>query len=112
MSPVDVHKATQLRQLTYYHLDNDLLDNAVFLAGRLHAAEPRSPDAAHLLALSYLRLKRPKAAYDYSHKHGASGRHLGCAYVFALACLDLERHPDGITALEKSRALWAGRNNW
>ncbi|TKA78855.1 hypothetical protein B0A49_02074 [Cryomyces minteri] len=112
MSPVDVHKATQLRQLTYYHLDNDLLDNAVFLAGRLHAAEPRSPEAAHLLALSYLRLKRPKAAYDYSHKHGASGRHLGCAYVFALACLDLGRHTDGITALEKSRALWAGRNNW
>lgn len=113
MSPTpNSYVATQLRQLIYYHLDNDLVQNALFLASRLHAQEPRSADAAHLLALCHLRLGRLKAAYDYSREKGFRGQHLGCAYVFAQACLGLERYPEGITALDRARGFWGGRNHW
>ncbi|SMQ49350.1 unnamed protein product [Zymoseptoria tritici ST99CH_1A5] len=111
MSPNGV-AASQMRQLIYYHLDNDMLDNANFIAGRLHALEPRNPENSHLLALTYFRLRRFKAAYDFSQKYGANGRHLGCAYIFAQACLALGRNMDGVTALEKCRSAWAGKNHW
>ncbi|KAF2213940.1 hypothetical protein CERZMDRAFT_38045 [Cercospora zeae-maydis SCOH1-5] len=112
MSPSTGIAVSQLKQLIYYQLDNDLLDNANFLAGRLHALEPRNPDAAHLLALTYYRSCRYKAAFDFATKFGATGRHLGCAYVFALSSLHLGRYSEGVTALEKSRAQWAARNDW
>lgn len=32
--------------------------------------------------------------------------------MFAQACLALEKHSEGITALERSRTLWLPRNNW
>ncbi|KAF2019835.1 TPR-like protein [Aaosphaeria arxii CBS 175.79] len=102
----------QLRHLIYYHLDNGYLENALFFAGRLHALEPRSHDAAHLLALCNLKLGRNKAAFDYAKPKGTSHQHLGCAYVFAQACLALERFDAGTTALEKSRGLWATKNHW
>ncbi|QIW96086.1 hypothetical protein AMS68_001604 [Peltaster fructicola] len=104
--------ASQLRNLIYYHIDNDLFDTANFLAGRLHALDPKSPDAAHLLATTYLRLHRHKPAYDAAVKHGANGKHLGCAYVFALACLQLDKHLEGIQALERSKPIWHGKSNW
>ncbi|KAF2847400.1 TPR-like protein [Plenodomus tracheiphilus IPT5] len=102
----------QLRQLIYYHLDNGFLDNALFFAGRLHAHEPRSHDASHLLALCSLRLGRYKAAFDHARAKGMHLQHLGCAYVYAQACLVLERHDLGVQALEKVRGLWMGRNHW
>lgn len=105
MSPTTGIAASQLHQLIYYHLDNNMLDAANFLAGRLHALEPRNPDSSHLLALTYLRLRRFKAAYDFSQKFGASGRHLGCAYTFAQACLELGRHTEGCAALEKAKGV-------
>lgn len=112
MSPASTLAVVQLKQLIYYHLDNESLDNANFLAGRLYAIESRNPDASHLLALTYHRLRRSKAAYDFSQRYGANGRHLGCAFVFALACQELGKFSEGITALEKARALWVGRNHW
>ncbi|OQN98499.1 hypothetical protein B0A48_15760 [Cryoendolithus antarcticus] len=111
MSPTGI-AASQLRQLIFYHLDNDMLDNANFLAGRLHALEPRNPDSSHLLALTYLRKHRNKAAYDAAQKYGSNGRHLGCAYVFAQACLALERNVEGTSALEKARSHWQGKSSW
>lgn len=111
MAPTNI-AASQLRQQIFYHIDNDLLDTANFLSGRLHALEPRNPDSSHLLALTYFRLRRFKAAYDFSQKYGANGRHLGCAYVFAQSCLCLGRHTDGTTALEKAKSLWHERNSW
>ncbi|GAB7362784.1 hypothetical protein MBLNU230_g3088t1 [Neophaeotheca triangularis] len=112
MSPNGSIAASQLRQLIFYHIDNDFLDNANFLAGRLHAMEPRNPDGAHLLALTYLRLRRHKAAYDAAHKYGSNGRHLGCAFVFAQACLNLKRSLEGATALDKARAQWRAKNHF
>ena len=104
--------STQLRQLIYYHLDNGLIENALFLAGRLHALDTKNPDAIHLLALCNLRLGRYKAAFDHAKPRSNTQQHLGCVYVFAQACLGLERHDAGAQALEKARGCWTGRNHW
>ncbi|PYI23616.1 TPR-like protein [Aspergillus violaceofuscus CBS 115571] len=112
MSPSTAHISSQLRQLIYYHLDNNLVRNALFLAGRLHAYEPRASEASYLLALCHLQNGQVKAAYDYSKNFGSRGTHLGCAYVFAQACLDLGKYIDGISALERSKGLWASKNHW
>jgi anaphase-promoting complex subunit 3 len=112
MSPLNQQITTQLRQLIYYNLDCNLPQNALFMAGRLHAYEPRASEALYLLSLCHLRVGQIKAAYDYSKTHGSRGTHFGCTYVFAQACLGLEKFNDGILALERSRGLWAARNNW
>ncbi|KAI5205087.1 TPR-like protein [Aureobasidium subglaciale] len=112
MSHTSTLAVTQLKHLIYYHLDNESPDNANFLAARLCAIDPRNPDSSHLLALTNYRLRRFKTAYDCSQKSGANGRHLGCAYVLALACQELGKHNEGIAALEKARSLWQGRNHW
>ncbi|KAF2103785.1 TPR-like protein [Rhizodiscina lignyota] len=112
MSPSNPAVAPQLRQIIFYHLDNDLTQNALFVAGRLHALDPRNGDSIHLLALCHLRLGRMKAAYEYSRDRAVRGSHLGCSYVFAQACLALEQYSDGIMALERSRGQWAMRNHW
>ena len=112
MPPANPHIISQLRQLIYYHLDCNLLRNALFLAGRLQAYEPRSSEAAYLLALCHLRLGQIKAAYDSSKNSGSRGTHLGCSYIFAQACLGLERYVEGVTAIDRSRGLWSSRNSW
>jgi anaphase-promoting complex subunit 3 len=107
---------TQLRQLVYYNLDNNLAKNALFFAERLVAYDqsPKDKESAYLLALCHLRLGDNPSAFEYSRDGAALSRsqHLGCAYVFAQASLALGRHKDGITALEKSKPLWAGKNNF
>lgn len=112
MSPPPSAVSTQLRQLIHYHLDNGFTENALFLAGRLHALDPRNADAAHLLALCNLQLGRYKAAFEHCKGKAAQAQHLGCVYVFAQACLGLERFELGATALEKARGLWHARNHW
>ncbi|KAL9612796.1 MAG: hypothetical protein Q9167_002631 [Letrouitia subvulpina] len=112
MAPASPHIVNQLRQLIYYHLDNNLLRNALFFAGRLQAYECRSSEAAYLLSLCHFRLGQLKSAYDYSRSSGSRGTHLGCAYIFAQSCLALEKYLEGITALERSRTLWSARSNW
>lgn len=112
MSPSTSHISSHLRQLIYYNLDNNLIRNALFIASRLHAYEPRSSEAAFLLALCHLQSGQAKAAFDYSRNPGSRGTHLGCSYVHAQACLELGKYLDGITALERSRGLWASKNHW
>lgn len=127
MSPPPPTAVSQLRHLIHYNLDNDLLQNALFLAGRLHGLDPRSPDTIYLVAQCHLRLGHFRAAYDYakdsrlqrsssSSTTGANSpsaaAQLGCAYVFAQACLALRRYSEGITALERCGALWQGKSHW
>ncbi|KAJ5903275.1 hypothetical protein N7504_005658 [Penicillium tannophilum] len=106
------HVAGQLRHLIYYHLDNNLIRNALFLADRLHAFEPRSFEAQYLLSLCHLHNGEVKAAFECSQPTGSRGLHAGCAYVYAQACLDLGKYMDGVTALERSKSLWASKNHW
>ncbi|KAF2721112.1 TPR-like protein [Polychaeton citri CBS 116435] len=104
--------AQHLRNQIYYHLDIENTRTASFLAGRLHALDPRTPDSSHLLALTALRLRRFGAAYDVSIKYAHNGRHLGCAFIFAQSCLELGRYTEGITALEKAKTQWQGKSSW
>ncbi|KAG9236993.1 hypothetical protein BJ875DRAFT_396100 [Amylocarpus encephaloides] len=102
----------QLRQLIHYHIDNNLLQNALFFSERLAAYDHRSAENAYLLSLCHLRLGDSASAYEYSKAAATKAAHLGCAYVFAQACLSLEKYKDGILVLEKSRGLWGGKNNF
>ncbi|KAG0647652.1 bimA [Hyphodiscus hymeniophilus] len=111
MAPSNPCVTSQLRQLIYYHIDNSLLKNALFFSERLCALD-RSSESSYLLALCHFRLGDKQSAYEYSKPTGLRGTHLGCAYVFAQACLALQKWKEGITALEKSRGLWGGKNNF
>lgn len=110
MAPVTAVANDILRQAVYYHLDNSSLDNAQFFAERL-CAQDKTTEAVFLLASCHLRLGDDRSAYEVSKAAGYRGTHLGCSYIFAQACLRLELWKDGITALEKSRPLWASKNN-
>jgi anaphase-promoting complex subunit 3 len=112
MPPVNSCVTGQLRQLIFYHIDNNLIKNALFFAERLAAYDHRSTESAYLLALCHLRLGDNASAYEYSKPAGLRGTHLGCAYTFAQSCLALERWKDGIVALEKSKVLWGAKNSF
>ncbi|KAH0841677.1 hypothetical protein AYO21_01090 [Fonsecaea monophora] len=113
MAPTQPHiAAAQLRQLIYYHLDNNLLRNALFLASRLVAYEPRSPEAAYLLAYCQFQSGFLKAAWDTSRAAAVKGIHLGCGYIFAQCSLELGRIVEGLNALEKCKHHWQNRNTW
>ena len=112
MTPSNPHISSQLRQLIFYHLDNNLVRNALFFAGRLHAYETRSLEAAYLLSLCHLQSGQVKAAWDYSKGPGSRGTHTGCSYVYAQACLDLGKYVDGASALERCKSLWISKNSW
>ncbi|KAL8788696.1 MAG: hypothetical protein Q9213_001510 [Squamulea squamosa] len=113
MAPANGHLIRQLQQLIYYHLDNHLLRNALFFAGRLHAYDLKNAESAYLLALCHYRLDQLKSAYDVSrHQALKPGAHVGCSYVFAQACLGLGKYIEGANALDKSRGNWIRLNSW
>lgn len=112
MAPVNVCVVPQLQQLIYYHIDNNFLENALFFAERLAAHDSRSSESAYLLALCHLRLGDNASAYEYSKSAGTKGTSLGCTFIFAQACLALERYKDGVMVLEKMKGLWHGKNSF
>jgi anaphase-promoting complex subunit 3 len=110
MAPSSAIVTALLKQTVFYHLDNLSYQNALFFAERLQAHDPRSSESAYLLASCHLRLGDFRSAYEISKPAGYRGANLGCAYVFAQACLELERYKDGIAAMEKTKGLWANKN--
>lgn len=110
MAPSPTAVGTLLRQVVYYHLDSGSYDNALFFAERYAAQDPRSSEAAYLYSLCHLRLGDHRSAYDASKPMGYRGVHLGCTWVFAQACLALERYKDGIAALDKAKGSWSQKN--
>ncbi|KXX73288.1 Protein bimA [Madurella mycetomatis] len=109
MAPNSAAIASLLKQTVHYHLDSLAYQNALFFAERLHAHDPRSPESAYLVALCHFRLGDSRSAYEVSKPAGSRGVHVGCAFILAQSCLDLERYKDGITALEKARPLWGSK---
>ena len=110
MAPSTLQLTQQVRQFIWYHLDNDMVNNALFLAGQLYAMDTRNPGSVHLLSLCHFRAGQHKSAYDQCRNWSQKREHLGCAYVFAKACLELGRYVEGISALEKTRSLWENRS--
>lgn len=110
MAPSPTAVGSLLGQVVHYHLDSGSYDNALFFAERYAAQDSRSSDAAYLLSLCHLRLGDNRSAYDVSKPMGYRGVNLGCSWVFAQACLALERFKDGISALDKAKSLWSQKN--
>ncbi|KAF7936559.1 uncharacterized protein EAE97_007925 [Botrytis byssoidea] len=102
----------QLCQLIYYHIDNNLLKNALFFAERLHAYTPKGPESSYLLSLCYLRLGDYASAFEVVKSPNIRSGHLGCAYIYAQACLALGKLKEGILALEKNRGCWGAQNSF
>ncbi|OAA38578.1 Tetratricopeptide-like helical [Metarhizium rileyi] len=107
MAPNPAAVGGLLRQVIHYHLDNASYDNALFFAERFAAQDTKAADAVYLYALCHLRLGDYRSAYDVSKLMAYRGVNFGCTWVFAQACLALERYKDGIMTLEKSKSLWS-----
>jgi len=95
----------------WHLLDNGMLETAVFTAERLHAFDPKSADAAHLLALCLIRDAQYRRAEVLTKKWL---KHVGCAYIFAQCCLKLGdgREKQGISALETCKRHWISLTAW
>lgn len=100
------HSRSSYRDLIFYSLENDFLDTAQFTAERLLASSPNSPDATYLYSLVLFKAKRYKAAFNVSGDY--CGSHVGCAYIFAKASVELKQEADGIRALLKTMNEWKG----
>ncbi|KAL0930937.1 20s cyclosome subunit (nuc2 cdc27) [Colletotrichum truncatum] len=111
MAPTSAATTGLLRQVIYYHVDNNAYENALFFAERLNAQDPKSSESAYLLALCHLRLGDTRTAFEVSRPSASRGTNLGAAWVFAHACMKMERYKDGINALEKAREKWIGKSN-
>ncbi|KAF2790035.1 TPR-like protein [Melanomma pulvis-pyrius CBS 109.77] len=101
-----------LRNHINYALDNNLLAESLFFAERLHFEDRDSADSAFLLSLCHLRARQFQSALECSRAHALNGEHLGCAYIFAQASLELEEYVKGIEALENCEHRWQGTNHW
>jgi len=96
MNTVKPHVHEHFEQIIWYSLDNNLVNNALFVAERLLALNDRDQNSRHLLGLCFLRAGRASSAYNVTNGH----RHLGCSYVFAQTCRQLGKFREGLLALE------------
>ena len=90
------HIQEHFQQIIWYSLDNNLINNALFVAERLLALNDRDQNSRHLLGLCFLRAGRHASAYHLTNSH----KHLGCSYVFAQSCKEMGKYREGIVALE------------
>jgi anaphase-promoting complex subunit 3 len=88
------------QQVIWYSLDNNLVNNALFVAERLLALNDRDQNSRHLLGLCMLRAGRASSAYNITIHH----KHLGCSYVFAQSCKELGKYREGLLALQNCLA--------
>ena len=90
------HIQEHFQQIIWYSLDNNLVNNALFVAERLLAVNDRDQNSRHLLGLCFLRAGRPASAYHVTNSY----KHLGCSYVLAQSCKEMGKYREGIVALE------------
>lgn len=104
------HIITQYRNQIWYALDYNQVSAAVFTAERLRAFDPEGADSVHLLAMCYFKDNRLKATEHLTKKWT---HHLGCAYMYAQCCLELEsKAKEGIAALERIKSQWLHNSTW
>ncbi|QSL65689.1 hypothetical protein MERGE_003002 [Pneumocystis wakefieldiae] len=97
----------QFREIIWYSLDNGLLSNATFIAERLYVYDTSNADAKHLFSLCLLRSGRYLTVLYMTE----GVKHVGCAYIYALACLQLGKCKQGIAALEAVSSQWTKSNS-
>lgn len=99
-----------LRSIIIHSLDTFNYANAEFAAERLVAHVPGDPEAIYLYSLVLYRQRKFKAAFNRSAEALVSNEHLGCAYIYARLCLELEKYKEGIFRLVSLTHLYNGTN--
>lgn len=97
-----------LRSIVIHSLDTFNLDNAEFAAERLVAVIPGDADAIYLYSLVLYRQRKFKAAFNRAAEALESHEHLGCAYIFARLCLELQKYKEGVFRLISLTHLYNG----
>lgn len=77
------------------------------LASISHGVSNSKLDAVHLYACVLFRRRRFKAAYNVTSEYCTL--HVGCSYIFAKACKELQRENEGIRALLRTMNQWESR---
>ena len=85
-----------LRLVIIHSLDHNNLRNAEFAAERLLAMDQGDNDSLHLYCQTLFRQRRFMAVYNRTQN---VRNHIGCAYLFAQLCLELEKYKEGIFVL-------------
>lgn len=101
-------------------IDSDAIGKDIDFEGTKHAPNRKSSlaglttgvstsklDAIHLYACVLFRRNRFKAAYNVTSEYCTL--HIGCSYMFAKACKELQRENEGIRALLRTMNLWESR---
>ncbi|KAG5437848.1 hypothetical protein PCANB_000563 [Pneumocystis canis] len=100
------HIAQQFREIIWYSLDNGLLSNATFIAERLYGYDTNNAEAKHIFSHCLLRLGKYLTVLYMTE----GVKHVGCAYTYAQACLQLGKCKQGIAALEAISSQWTKKD--
>lgn len=100
-----------LRSIVIHSLDTFNFANAEFAAERLVAAVPGDADAIYLYSLVLYRQQKYKAAFNRAAEALEANEHLGCAYIFARLCLELNKYKEGVFRLLSLTHLYNGSGN-
>lgn len=96
-----------LRSVVIYLLDTFNLRSAEFACERLAAMAPDDPDVVFLYALTLFRQGKYKGAYNRTAVAlDTMGDHLGCAYVYARLCVELQLYKEGVFRLVNMAHLY------
>lgn len=69
---------------------------------------PGDPEAIYLYSLVLYRQRKFKTAFNRCAEALVSNEHLGCAYIYARLCLELEKYKEGIFRLVSLTHLYNG----
>lgn len=107
MDPETPFIAQHLRSIVIHSFDTYNFRNAEFACERLLSLTPDDPDAIYLHASTLYRQGQYKAAYNRTSDALATyGAHLGCGYIFARLCYQLQRYTEGIYRLMSMTHLY------
>lgn len=99
MDPETPFVLQHLRSVVVHALDTFNFRSAEFACERLLLLAPEDPDCVYLYALTLYRQGHYKAVYNRTNDVLKSHAHLGCVYLFARLCLELEKYKEGIYRL-------------
>lgn len=107
MDPETPFIAQHLRSIIIHSLDTYNFNNAEFACERLLSLTPDDLDSIYLYSTTLYRQGKYKAAYNRTSEALTSlDAHLGCGYIFARLCLQLERYKEGIYRLVSMSHLY------
>ncbi|KAG7195256.1 anaphase-promoting complex subunit cdc27 [Scheffersomyces spartinae] len=105
----DLHMQGYLRSILIHSIDNFNFKNAEFAGERLLALDPKENDLLYLYCLSLYHLGKYQTCYN--RLVDCKITHLGCSYLFARCCLQLDKFKEGVYHLTKIHYLYEDGTN-